>query len=176
MKRNTILYSFVLACSLFFMGCNEETLPSDNGITIKEGMTQLTLVPDFNRVVTVKSVTNANETVISNVWVIQLDDSGNVLQGENAPLYEGNVTDAGNNQCTIDVRLSTEAQEILFIANTGLNSLFTNVSNKEDIKTKSLSISSEATLAPSTGMIMCGTWKAGQKSYNIKNYIILGKI
>ena len=176
MKRNTILYSFVLACSLFFMGCNEETLPSDNGITIKEGMTQLTLVPDFNRVVTVKSVTNANETVISNVWVIQLDDSGNVLQGENAPLYEGNVTDAGNNQYTIDVRLSTEAQEILFIANTGLNSLFTNVSNKEDIKTKSLSTSSEATLAPSTGMIMCGTWKAGQESYNIKMERAIAKV
>ena len=77
MKKNTILYSFVLACSLFLMSCNEETLPSDNGITIKEGVTQLTLIPDFNRVVTVKSVTNANETVIGNVWVIQLDGSGN---------------------------------------------------------------------------------------------------
>lgn len=175
MKKNTILYSFVLACSLFLMSCNEETLPSDNGITIKEGVTQLTLIPDFNRVVTVKSVTNANETVIGNVWVIQLDGSGNVLQGENAPLY-GNVTDAGNNQYTIDVRLSTEAQEILFIANTSSINLFTDVSSKEEIKTKFLSINSEETLAPSIGMIMCGVWKAGQESYNIKMERAIAKV
>ena len=177
MKKSLILYSLALACSLFFIGCSEEALPeSENGRIRQEGATQLTLIPAFNRNVTVKSVANANETLISNVWVIQLDGDGNVLQGENAPLYEGNVTDAGSNQYTINVKLSTEAQEILFIANTGDNTLFNNVITKGDVEAKAFTFENESELALRTGMIMCGTWKTGDADYNIKMKRAIAKV
>ena len=177
MKKSLILYSLALACSLFFIGCSEEALPeSENGRIRQEGATQLTLIPAFNRNVTVKSVADANETVIGNTWVIQLDGNGNVLQGENAPLYEGNVINAGNNQYTIDIKLSSEAQEILFIANTGDNTLFNNVITKGDVEAKAFTFENESELALRTGMIMCGTWKTGDADYNIKMKRAIAKV
>ena len=166
MKRNRInmLYGLVLACGLILAGCNEESLPGDN-IPENAGTT-LTLLPSFSRDVTVKSVTGANETLISNVWVIQLDASGNVLQDDYKPLYLGTVDAAGTSgNYTIDVRLSPDVQEVLFIANTGLSDLFDGVSTKADVAGKTMTVNSESSLASQTGMVMCGTWTPG-KSYD----------
>ena len=159
-----MLYGLVLACGLILAGCNEESLPGDN-IPENAGTT-LTLLPSFSRDVTVKSVTGANETLISNVWVIQLDASDNVLQDDYKPLYLGTVEAAGTSgNYTIDVRLSPEVQEVLFIANTGLPNLFDDVRTKADVAGKIMPVNNESSLAPQTGMVMCGTWTPG-KSYD----------
>ena len=166
MKRhNIILAAWCAVLSLaVFSGCTEKEL---DGVRIDEG--GIVLVPDEARRVSVKSITEPS-TVINDVWVIQMDGSGNVLTGESgecAPTYFYGAagtptgirafTEDNVQKYAIYVEIDPQATEVVFVANTGNNSLYTGVTTKADVEGKTKAISGEASLEGYA--VMSGTWR-----------------
>ncbi|MBO8439131.1 MAG: DUF4906 domain-containing protein [bacterium] len=163
MKRHNIVLAVwcaVLSLAVF-SGCTEKEL---YGVMPEEG--GIILVPEEARKVSVKSITEPS-TVINDVWVIQLDGSGNVLGGESAPAYfygpAGTptgiraFTEDNVQKYAIYVEIDPQATEVVFVANTGNSSLYTGVTTKADVEGKTKAISGEASLEGNA--VMSGTWR-----------------
>ena len=166
MKRHNIVLAVwcaVLTLGIF-SGCTEKEL---YGVMPEEG--GIILVPEEARKVSVKSITEPS-TVINDVWVIQLDGSGNVLTGESgecAPIYFYGAagtptgirafTEDNVQKYAIYVEIDPQATEVVFVANTGNSSLYSGVTTKADVEGKTKAISGEASLEGNA--VMSGTWR-----------------
>lgn len=175
MKKHVILYSSILICSLLIWGCNKESF--DSQLVNTDGCTRITLTPDFAREVEVKSVDREEgyENKINDVWVIQFSEAGNVLNGtlnigSGSGLLAEYFSSANITESSITLRLHADVKEIWFIANTGNESLFSNVNNKDAVKAvEPMPIENETSLAPpNDGIIMRGVWKDAE-GYNIND-------
>ena len=166
----------VLLYSIFLLGgftsCNQETLSDTESINTN-GKTRISFNSDIARKVEVKSTGTPDATYenkINNVWVIQFNAEGNIINGEltveegtgNLVEYFSSLTDN-----SIEIRLDNAVAEIWFIANTAQDDLFTEVTSKAEIEEKYLLVTGEASLMPTTNIIMRGKWKTGDEGFTI---------
>lgn len=130
------------------------SVPDDTGQTVTA---QITLIPDFERQIEVKSVGGADEGVVKDVWVIQLNSAGTAQLQE--PQYITSITSSGE-ACMINVPLVASVGKVYFLANTHNNSLCssskTNTSAK--IEALTLAVANEGSLASASGIPMSGMW------------------
>lgn len=155
----TFMFCAAVIAGLSAVSCVKETA------SVRNGVSGIILSPDFSRPVYVKSVdrTPEYENTIRDVWVIPLDNAGNVLADggtSRARYFSGqDITALEDGKYMIEVQLGTP-DEVLFIANTGNSTLFsaTNV-NKDFVKAQSMTVAYESDLVPqNAGIIMSGSW------------------
>ena len=163
MGRNRFkeLCGTALICALL-AGCSQEDvmLEPDAAST---GST-FTLSPEVVREVTVKSGEEIDDGVISDVWVLQVDASGNVMTGSDGQLLKNNYplsTPAGENLYPVTLtNLSTPAK-IYFMANMGGDPFTGKTSISEaDIEAAAREVQASGVLNNKT-IPMVGVWAGG---------------
>lgn len=166
-----------LMLALLLSGCTQEDLATRNTDSV-DGLTRITLMPDRTEQIVMRSLAGVDENGIYNVWVIQLDASGNVVTDDtglklikqypnNEPDGKGTITPGAEGKGgTITMRVDPETAEVCFVANTTSN--FSGVTNKAGIEAVTKSITNEQSLVTEQEgknyLPMSGTWtpQAGQ--------------
>lgn len=141
-------------------GCSKEPFAEPGRDNPDPGGTvtaQISLAPDFMPQIDVKSVSGANEDIVKDVWVIQLNSAG-TAQLQN-PQYVTAVTATGG-ACKITVSLIPLAGKVYFLANTHNKSLCTssNVNTVAKVEALKLAVANEGSLASASGIPMSGVW------------------
>ncbi|WP_419510723.1 hypothetical protein [Alistipes sp.] len=141
-------------------GCSKEPFAEPGRDNPDPGGTvtaQISLAPDFMPQIDVKSVSGANEDIVKDVWVIQLNSAG-TAQLQN-PQYVTAVTATGG-ACKITVSLIPLAGKVYFLANTHNQSLCTssNVNTVAKVEALKLAVANEGSLASANGIPMSGVW------------------
>jgi hypothetical protein len=147
----------VLLCVVLLAGCTKE--PADlAGPGTPEGgtvTTQITLTPDFERQIDVKSVDGVDETAIKDVWVIQVNN--NVTHQLQDPQYITDITPSAGGGYTFPATLVMDRNsKILFLANSHNPDLCSSgfPATEDDMKRLSIgNIDSESKLVPESGGI-----------------------
>ena len=166
-----------LMLALLLSGCTQEDLATRNTDSV-DGLTRITLMPDRTEQIVMRSLAGVDENGIYNVWVIQLDASGNVVTDDNNQKLiqqypytstdgKGDITPGAEGKGgTITMRVDPETAEVCFVANTTSN--FSSVTNKAGIEAVTKSITNEQSLVTEQEgknyLPMSGTWtpQAGQ--------------
>jgi hypothetical protein len=141
-------------------GCSKEPFAEPGRVNPDPGGTvtaQISLAPDFMPQIDVKSVSGADENIVKDVWVIQLNSAG-TAQLQN-PQYVTAVTATGG-ACKITVSLIPLAGKVYFLANTHNKSLCTssNVNTVAKVEALKLAVANEGSLASANGIPMSGVW------------------
>lgn len=185
-KINTaVCAGLILVGLLTTAGCTED-LPglqpgSQSDIA---GEVHITLSMENPREVEVRALDQVDPNVMNNIWAIQLDASGNVINDDNGdPLisyFSGSditASAAGNDGATgysILLTVDEQAAEIRFVANTSNDRTFSDVRNAADIEACQLASihpeNGESTfITQDNAFPMSGCWKRGVESYDIYN-------
>ena len=160
-----------LMLALLLPGCTQEDLATRNADPT-DGLTRITLMPDRTEQIVMRSLAGVDENGIYNVWVIQLDASGNVVTDDNNQKLiqqypyastdgKGDITAGTDGKGgTITMRVDPDTKEVCFVANTTSN--FSGVTDKAGIEAITESISDEHDLATEQGgknyLPISGTW------------------
>lgn len=149
-----------LLAAVLLWGCSKEPLAEPGRDNPAPGGTvtaQISLVPELMPQIDVRSVSGANENIVKDVWVIQLNSAG-TAQLQN-PQYVTAVTAAGG-ACKITVSLVPLAGKVYFLANTHNKSLCTssNANTAAKVEALKLAVANEGSLASANGIPMSGVW------------------
>ena len=140
-------------------GCYQDTVSID----MPQRGNTFTLSPQLVREVTVKSNSDFQDNIINgDVYVIQVDASGNVMTGSNGSLLVTAITPAasGDNLYSVTLNNLTTPSKIYFMANTGNPLSGMTAATEEDIKAASRNINSEDGIIQN-GVPMVGIWEEG---------------
>ena len=156
------IFAGLLLCGagvLALAGCTKDPAEGPGGETPPAGgtvMAEVTLTPEFMQQIDVKSVSGADENVVKDVWVIQLNSEGTAqLQ---APQYITSVSGSGGN-CKIFTQFVAQPSRVYFIANTHNSTLFTSATTTTaKVEAATLAVTSESSLASANGIPMSGAW------------------
>ena len=179
MERNILKGKvWALVLGLLLGGCVKEEV--DNFNAVDNGTVNVLLRPDLIEQVIVRSLSGkVEENKLQNVWVIQLDENGNVVTNDGEKLIQQYLysISGGKDKIkpaedgwggSITMRVDPTTTEICFIANTSVT--FSDVATKSDIENKSKTISNEESLMYNEGstnyLPMAGSWTPQAGSSN----------
>ena len=154
------LAAAALLTVVLLWGCSKEPFAEPGRDNPDPGGTvtaQISLAPDFMPQIDVKGVSGANEDIVKDVWVIQLNSAGTAQLQD--PQYVTAVTATGG-ACKITVSLIPLAGKVYFLANTHNKSLCTssNANTVAKVEALKLAVANEGSLASANGIPMSGVW------------------
>lgn len=175
MKRYlyTILCSTVMVCSVLLVGCVKDQL-EDNGKP-GDGKTitaTFTLSPEIVEEIEVRSVTDVDERLIKDLWVIQLNEAGTAQLQE--PQYITSLT-AGPRDYKVAVPLVRSASRVYFIANTHDTEAYKGKTTTADVESVTMAVASETSIANADGILMSAVWTGTPDLLGIAGQVSLSR-
>lgn len=159
--------AWLFAAVLLLGGCSKEPTEAMGGPTDGQPM-EITLSPESMGEVAMdtRAVSGVDENRIKDLWVIQFNADGTALL--QTPQYITTVTSWGTSYKVRAKIIKTSDSSLYFIANTGDNTLYSDVTTAADVESKTLAVTNEASLAPGNALPMCGCY-TGKPSASVSD-------
>ena len=179
-RLKTVAFAAVAAATALWVGCTD-TL-SEQETLKKSGQVRITLSAESSRQVEVKSIDDVDENSLADLWVIQIGSDGNVI---GTPDYNNLGTGSNddfvagaNGTYTVNVQVDENTAKICFIANTGNNTIFQDCTTLAQIRERSRTVSSEASLINSNNytVVMSGVWNSTDSDFTVEMYRAIAKV
>ena len=160
MRACHVAGTWLFAAALLLSGCSKD--PTDG-----QPM-EITLSPESMGEVAMdtRAVSGVDENRIKDLWVIQFNADGTALL--QTPQYITTVTSWGTSYKVRAKIIKTSDSSLYFIANTGDNTLYSDVTTLADVESKTLAVTNEASLAPGNALPMCGCY-TGKPSASVSD-------
>ena len=149
-----------MMCVVLLAGCTEAPFDGNgnpgDGKTVQ---TTFTLSPEFVEEITVRSVTGADEKIIKDLWVIQLNEANNAQLKATYMDDLSALTPSSNGDYKIAVPLAREASKVYFVANTHNPSAYTSsTTTATQVEAVAMAVATESDIASANGIPMSGIW------------------
>lgn len=167
MRACHVAGTWLFAAALLLGGCSKEPTEAMGGPTDGQPM-EITLSPESMGEVAMdtRAVSGVDENRIKDLWVIQFNADGTALL--QTPQYITTVTSWGTSYKVRAKIIKTSDSSLYFIANTGDNTLYSDVTTAADVESKTLAVTNEASLAPGNALPMCGCY-TGKPSASVSD-------
>ena len=167
MRACHVAGTWLFAAALLLGGCSKEPTEAMGGPTGGQPM-EITFLPESMGEVAMdtRAVSGVDENRIKDLWVIQFNADGTALL--QTPQYITTVTSWGTSYKVRAKIIKTSDSSLYFIANTGDNTLYSDVSTAADVESKTLAVTNEASLAPGNALPMCGCY-TGKPSASVSD-------
>lgn len=167
MRACHVAGTWLFAAALLLSGCSKEPTEAMGGPTDGQPM-EITLSPESMGEVAMdtRAVSGVDENRIKDLWVIQFNADGTALL--QTPQYITTVTSWGTSYKVRAKIIKTSDSSLYFIANTGDNTLYSDVTTAADVESKTLAVTNEASLAPGNALPMCGCY-TGKPSASVSD-------
>ena len=167
MRACHVAGTWLFAAALLLGGCSKEPTEAMGGPTDGQPM-EITLLPESMGEVAMdtRAVSGVDENRIKDLWVIQFNADGTELL--QTPQYITTVTNWGTSYKVRAKIIKTSDSSLYFIANTGDNMLYSDVTTAADVESKTLAVTNEASLAPGNALPMCGCY-TGKPSASVSD-------
>ena len=167
MRACHVAGTWLFAAALLLSGCSKEPTEAMGGPTDGQPM-EITLSPESMGEVAMdtRAVSGVDENRIKDLWVIQFNADGTALL--QTPQYITTVTSWGTSYKVRAKIIKTSDSSLYFIANTGDNTLYSDVTTLADVESKTLAVTNEASLVPGNALPMCGCY-TGKPSASVSD-------
>ena len=167
MRACHVAGTWLFAAALLLGGCSKEPTEAMGGPTDGQPM-EITLSPESMGEVAMdtRAVGGVDENRIKDLWVIQFNADGTALL--QTPQYITTVTSWGTSYKVRAKIIKTSDSSLYFIANTGDNTLYSDVTTLADVESKTLAVPNEASLASGNALPMCGCY-TGKPSASVSD-------